>query len=139
MAWNKALAKSLFPLSVITNERFIQKLACLLRKLKCVKSYYVFSHLDFEPPKVEGCMGMLGDGNILYFDSYFAVPPVVIAPCVFSRRTMQSTERGKKINAAVNQTGKAVMQTGRAVGVYELILHLQPWNICDFYFNFVSG
>ena len=58
---------------------------------------------------------------------------VAIAPCVFSRRTMQSTERGKKINAAVNQTGKAVMQTGRAVGVYQLILPLQPWNICDFY------
>lgn len=30
--------------------------------------------------------------------------------------TMQSTERGKKINAAVSQTGKYVVQTGRAVG-----------------------
>ncbi|OWF40478.1 late secretory pathway protein AVL9 homolog [Mizuhopecten yessoensis] len=30
--------------------------------------------------------------------------------------TMQSTERGKKINAAVSQTGKYVMQTGKVVG-----------------------
>ncbi|KAL3831475.1 hypothetical protein ACJMK2_023218 [Sinanodonta woodiana] len=30
--------------------------------------------------------------------------------------TMQSTERGKKLNAAVNQTGKYVVQTGKAVG-----------------------
>ena len=31
---------------------------------------------------------------------------------------MQSTERGKKINAAVSQTGKYVVQTGRAVGKF---------------------
>ncbi|XP_060083505.1 late secretory pathway protein AVL9 homolog [Ylistrum balloti] len=30
--------------------------------------------------------------------------------------TMQSTERGKKINAAVSQTGKYVLQTGKVVG-----------------------
>ncbi|XP_069110409.1 late secretory pathway protein AVL9 homolog [Argopecten irradians] len=30
--------------------------------------------------------------------------------------TMQNTERGKKINAAVSQTGKYVMQTGKVVG-----------------------
>lgn len=30
--------------------------------------------------------------------------------------TMQSTDRGKKINAAVSQTGKYVVQTGKAVG-----------------------
>ena len=29
---------------------------------------------------------------------------------------MQSTERGKKINAAVSQTGKYVVQTGKVVG-----------------------
>lgn len=29
---------------------------------------------------------------------------------------MQNTERGRKINAAVVQTGKYVMQTGKAVG-----------------------
>lgn len=30
--------------------------------------------------------------------------------------TLQNTERGRKINAAVVQTGKYVVQTGRAVG-----------------------
>lgn len=30
--------------------------------------------------------------------------------------TMQSTDKGKKINAAVSQTGKYVLQTGKAVG-----------------------
>lgn len=30
--------------------------------------------------------------------------------------TMQSTEKGKKINAAVSQTGKYMLQTGKAVG-----------------------
>lgn len=29
---------------------------------------------------------------------------------------MQSTERGRKFNAAVAQTGKYVLQTGKAVG-----------------------
>jgi hypothetical protein len=35
-------------------------------------------------------------------------------PLLYS--SMQSTERGKKINAAVSQTGKYVVQTGKVVG-----------------------
>jgi hypothetical protein len=31
---------------------------------------------------------------------------------------MQSTERGRKLNAAVVQTGKYVVQTGKAVGQF---------------------
>ena len=31
---------------------------------------------------------------------------------------MQNTEGGKRINAAVSQTGKYVMQTGKVVGKY---------------------
>ena len=39
---------------------------------------------------------------------------IVLLYCQFS--SMQSTERGRKINAAVMQTGKYVMQTSKAVG-----------------------
>ena len=31
---------------------------------------------------------------------------------------MQSTERGKKVNAAISQTGKVVLQTGKVVGKF---------------------
>mgnify|MGYP006890259157 CR=1 FL=1 len=33
---------------------------------------------------------------------------------------MQNTEGGKKINAAVSQTGKYVVQTGKAVGEFSI-------------------
>jgi len=36
----------------------------------------------------------------------------------FLSSSMQSTEGGKKFNAAVHQTGKAVISTGRAVGKF---------------------
>ena len=40
-----------------------------------------------------------------------------------SDSSMQSTERGRKLNAAVVQTGKYVVQTGKAVGEFRTCVH----------------
>ena len=42
-------------------------------------------------------------------------------PITYDFSNLQSTERGKKVNAAISQTGKVVMQTGKVVG--KLIFH----------------
>ena len=45
-------------------------------------------------------------------------------------RSMQSTERGKKVNAALVQTGKVVAQTGKAVGKENIVI-FQKFTIND--------
>ena len=54
---------------------------------------------------------------------------ILMTACVYTKMTvcvsllissMQSTERGRKLNAAVMQTGKYVVQTGKAVGEYRI-------------------
>ena len=58
-------------------------------------------------------------------------------------RSMQSTERGKKVNAALVQTGKVVAQTGKAVGKENIVIFqkftINDAGVCDKTYAMVCG